>query len=29
MPGATPGRDQLRRYTSEAEKLYGLEKIRI
>jgi len=29
MHGATPGRDQLSRYTSEAEKLCGLEKIRI
>ena len=29
MHGATPGRDQLSRYTSEAKKLCGLEKIRI
>jgi hypothetical protein len=29
MHGATPGRDQLSRYTSEAEKLCGLENIRI
>ena len=29
MHGATPGRDQLRRYTSEAEKHSGLEKIKI
>jgi hypothetical protein len=26
MHGATPGKDQLSRYTSEAEKLRGLEK---